>query len=59
MEIEDILKAAEEENSKKFKSIVVNKILDVDYDLGNLLVSDRNQIDEVSIRRVDTLGDNI
>uniref|UniRef100_A0AAY5EDU6 Ribosome biogenesis regulatory protein n=1 Tax=Electrophorus electricus TaxID=8005 RepID=A0AAY5EDU6_ELEEL len=42
--IEDVLAKAEKDEAEKLKSITVNKELDLEFDIGNLLALDKNSI---------------
>ncbi|XP_041924429.1 ribosome biogenesis regulatory protein homolog [Alosa alosa] len=44
--IEDVLAQAEKDEAERLKSITVQKELDLEFDLGNLLASDKNRVDE-------------
>ncbi|XP_071443632.1 ribosome biogenesis regulatory protein homolog [Hetaerina americana] len=44
-----LAKAAEDE--KKFKPITVNKPLDLEYDIGNLITVDKNDLEEKELRK--------
>lgn len=43
--VEELLAKAEQEEAEKLKSIAVQKELDLDFDIGNLLACDKNRID--------------
>uniref|UniRef100_A0A673X071 Ribosome biogenesis regulatory protein n=1 Tax=Salmo trutta TaxID=8032 RepID=A0A673X071_SALTR len=43
--IEDLLAKAEQDEAEKLKSITVQKELDLEFDIGNLLAYDKNRID--------------
>ncbi|XP_074477883.1 ribosome biogenesis regulatory protein homolog [Sebastes fasciatus] len=43
--VEELLAKAEQEDAEKLKSISVQKELDLDFDIGNLLASDKNRIE--------------
>ena len=53
--VEDVLQSINS-NESKFKSIDVNKDLDVEIDEGNLLVIDTNELD---LNKLRFLNDNI
>ncbi|KAG7272300.1 hypothetical protein CRUP_014185, partial [Coryphaenoides rupestris] len=43
--VEDVLARAEREEAEKLKSITVEKELDLEFDIGNLLALDKNRLD--------------
>uniref|UniRef100_A0A8C8JKN9 Ribosome biogenesis regulatory protein n=1 Tax=Oncorhynchus tshawytscha TaxID=74940 RepID=A0A8C8JKN9_ONCTS len=43
--IEDVLAKAEQDEAEKLKSITVQKELDIEFDIGNLVAYDKNRID--------------
>ncbi|KAJ3611730.1 hypothetical protein NHX12_021744 [Muraenolepis orangiensis] len=43
--VEDVLAKAEQDEAEKLKSITVVKGLDLEFDIGNLLAHDKNQVD--------------
>ena len=47
---QDVLESIRQEEQQKLKSILVEKIIDLEFDLGNLLASDFNQLDETKLR---------
>lgn len=48
--VEELLAKAEEEEAEKLKSITVQKDLELEFDVGNLLAVDRNRIDDRDIK---------
>uniref|UniRef100_A0A8C6L1J1 Ribosome biogenesis regulatory protein n=4 Tax=Nothobranchius furzeri TaxID=105023 RepID=A0A8C6L1J1_NOTFU len=48
--VEELLAKAEQEEAEKLKSITVQKELDLDFDLGNLLACDKNRIETRDFR---------
>ncbi|KAM6977124.1 ribosome biogenesis regulatory protein homolog [Aplochiton taeniatus] len=49
--IEDVLAKAEQDEAEKLKSITVNKELDLEFDIGNLVACDKNRIDTREFRK--------
>ncbi|XP_070784352.1 ribosome biogenesis regulatory protein homolog [Enoplosus armatus] len=48
--VEELLAKAEQEEAEKLKSISVQKELDLDFDIGNLLACDKNRIESRDFR---------
>ncbi|XP_029385172.1 ribosome biogenesis regulatory protein homolog [Echeneis naucrates] len=48
--VEELLAKAEQEEAEKLRNITVHKDLDLDFDVGNLLASDKNRIDTRSFK---------
>ncbi|XP_069007786.1 ribosome biogenesis regulatory protein homolog [Embiotoca jacksoni] len=48
--VEELLAKAEQDEAEKLKSISVNKELDLDFDVGNLLAFDKNRIESRDFR---------
>lgn len=48
--VQNVLARAEKEEAEKLKSIQVDKAVDLEYDLGNLLAYDFNDIDVNQLR---------
>ncbi|XP_076869501.1 ribosome biogenesis regulatory protein homolog [Brachyhypopomus gauderio] len=49
--IEDVLAKAEKDEAEKLKSITVNKELDLEFDVGNLLALDKNSINSQEFKQ--------
>lgn len=50
LNVEELLAKVEQDEAEKLKSIAVQKELDLDFDIGNLLACDKNRIDSRGFR---------
>lgn len=47
---QDVLESIRQEEKQKLKSILVEKNVDLEFDVGNLLAIDLNQLDEDELK---------